>query len=137
MFRTEADGVYIAGDAASLSSSLVDAQLVPEVTHTAPGLALGVRARGQVHDHPAAVVEVARPDGQTLLSAESRLADARGGVAAVGEGAPVAQHPIGQQLLRWRQREVGDGGGVKDERELGAVTGVLVAAGQTRPHGGV
>lgn len=54
-------------------SVLVDAQLVPEVTHTAPGFHLGVGTHGQVHDQPAAVVKITWPNGRTLLSAEGRV----------------------------------------------------------------
>lgn len=89
-----------------------------------------MRTHSQVHDQPAAVVEITWPNGRTLLSTEGRLPGERGRVTAVGEGAPVAQHAVGQQLLRWQQGEVGDGSRVEDKREFGAVTGVLVAAGQ-------
>lgn len=108
---------------------LVDPQLVPEVTHMASGCHLCVQTHGQVHDQPAAVVQITRPNRQTLLSAEGRLPGTRGRVTIVGKGAPVAQHPIGQQLLWWGQGEVCHRPGVEDKRELGAVTGVLVAAG--------
>lgn len=115
-------------------SSLVDAQFVPEVAHVAPGAHLCVRAHRQVHDEPAAVVGVARPGGQTLLAAERRLLQARGRVGGVGEGAPVAQHPVGEQLLGQRHGEVGHRRRVEEEGQLGAVAGVLVAEGQARPH---
>lgn len=88
----------------------------------------------QVHNQPAAVVGVARPNRQPLLSAESRLLGPWRRVAGVGEGPPVAQHPIGQQLLWQRHGEVGHRGGVEEKRQLGAVAGVLVAEGQTWPH---
>lgn len=108
---------------------LVDAQFVPEVTHVAPGFHLGVHMHGEVHDQPAAAVKITRPSRQTLLSAESRLPGARGRVTVVSKGAPVAQHSIGQQLLWWRQGEVCHRGRVKDKRQLGAVTDMLVAVG--------
>lgn len=102
-----------------------------------PGPDLGVRTDCQVHDQPAAVVRVAWPGGRTLLPAEGGLPGPRRRVAAVGEGTPVAQHPIGQQPLGRRHTEVGHGGWVEEERQLGAVAGVLVAEGQARPHTGV
>lgn len=94
----------------------------------APGFHLGMRTHGQVHDQPAAVVKITWPNGRTLLSAEGRLLGARGRVTSVGEGTPVAQHPVGQQLLWWQQGEFGHGSRVEDKREFGTMTGVLVAA---------
>lgn len=114
--------------------SLIDAQFVPKVTHMVPGSHLCMRTHRQVHDQPAAVVRIARPNWHALLPAESRLLGPRGRVAPVGEGAPVAQHPIGQQLLWRRQGEVGHRGGVKEKGQLGAVAGVLVAESQAGPH---
>lgn len=52
----------------------------------------------------------------------------------MGKGAPVAQHPIGQQLLWHRQGEFGHRGRVKEKRQLGAVADVLVAESQAGPH---
>lgn len=75
-----------------------------------PGPDLGVRTDCQVHDQPAAVVRVAWPGGWTLLPAEGGLPGPRRRVAAVGEGTPVTQHPIGQQPLGRRHAEVGHGG---------------------------
>lgn len=112
---------------------LVDAQLVPEVTYMVPGSHLCMWTHRQVHDQPAAGVRITRPNGQTLLPAESRLLSPRGRIASVGERAPVAQHPIGQQLLWQRQREVGHRGRVEKEGQLGTVAGVLVAESQTWP----
>lgn len=115
-------------------SSLVDAKFVPEVTHMAPGSHLCMWAHCQVHDQPAAGVRITWPNRQTLLLAESRLLDARGRVTVVGKSTPVAEHPIGQQLL-WRgQGKVGHWGRVKEKRQLSAVAGVLVAESYTWPH---
>lgn len=108
---------------------LVDAQFVPEVTHTAPGFHLGMHMDGQVHDQPAAAVKITRPNGHALFSAESRLPGTRGRVTVVSKGAPGAQHSIRQQPLWWRQGEVCHRGGVKDKRELGTVTDMLVTVG--------
>lgn len=80
--------------------SLVDAQLVPEITYMVSGSGLRMGTHSEVHDQKATGVRIARPNRQTLLPAESCLLAPGGRVAGVSEGTPVAQHSIGQQLLR-------------------------------------
>lgn len=107
--------------------SLIDAQFVPEVTHVASGSHLCMWTHCQVHDQPAAGVRVAWPNRQTLLPAERRLLGPWGRVTSVGKGTPVAQHPIGQQLLWQRQGEVGHRGRIEEKRQFSAMAGVMVA----------
>lgn len=113
---------------------LVNAQFVPEVTDVVPGAHLCMWPHREVHEEPAAGVAVPRPQRQALLLTEPGLRCPRRGVPVVSEGPPVTQHPVGQQPLWDGHGEVSHGGGVEEEGQLGAVTGVLVTERQPGPN---
>lgn len=52
----------------------------------------------------------------------------------MGEGPPVTEHPIGQPRLGRLERQIGYGGGVKQEGKFGAVTDAVIAERDPRPH---